>query len=238
MTQPGGGALWLIHALGSSARQWNDVAASPRLAGYAKTAPDLPGSGDEPSRPGVTLAQLAREIASEIGSSSRRTVLVGHSLGGVLATLVAEQRPRELVAVVNVEGNLTLADCTASAAAVSAPDFAVWLDRLVEICATGTEPFRRLSTWLRTCDPTTFLEFSRELVRLSTDAAIGNRYASLSLPCLYLRGDNGFPAESIAFIKQHSLRERVIPGASHLLPWERPEEVSAAIADFAGEVVA
>lgn len=78
----------LIHGSGHGAWSWRDVL--PRLEGRGHTARaiDLPGLGADPTPPGdVTLASTVDAIGAALG---RKTVLVGHSLGGVTVTQAAE----------------------------------------------------------------------------------------------------------------------------------------------------
>lgn len=64
------------------------------------------------------LAELDRHGIS-------RAVLVGHSIGGAVAMLVAAGYPERVSAVVNVEGNFTLADAFWSSRVAAMPEDAV-----------------------------------------------------------------------------------------------------------------
>ena len=222
-------AVWLVHALGACALQWEAARGVRELAGFDVVARDLPGAGGTSPVPGVTLEQLASELAERVARSPSPVVLVGHSLGGVVATLAAELAPAGLAGVINVEGNLTLADCGVSAAAAEASDFGSWFEKFIRDCEGGSAGLRRYAEWLRRHDRATFLAYSRDLVRVSRGSAIGLRYAALTAPHIYLRGDQ-IPEESRAFIATHQLAERVVADASHIFVWERPVAFSAALA--------
>jgi len=98
--------VWL-HGLGEQSRSLDAIAAHPELARYAHVLPDLPGYGRSPwpDQPD-DLERLAERLAAWIGD--RRPTLIGHSMGGVLATLIAERIP--VSAVIDVDGNLSYGD--------------------------------------------------------------------------------------------------------------------------------
>ena len=105
--------VW-IHGLGESSTSFDPVIA--RMPGFTHVLCDLPGYGrsawpDEP----MGLPPRSRIISRD--GSERRRLLIGHSMGGVLATLVAERGVAR--AIVDVDGNLSRGDCTFSARAIA-----------------------------------------------------------------------------------------------------------------------
>jgi len=99
----GSPALVLLHYWGGSSRTWNAViAALP--AGYRTVAPDLRGWGDsEAPAAGYALADFADDAQQMIATLGLRDyVLVGHSMGGKIAQLLASRRPAGLSGLVLV----------------------------------------------------------------------------------------------------------------------------------------
>src|SRR5690348_8143173 len=87
----GGGAgprvIW-IHGLGESSVSFEPVIA--RMPGFSHVLVDLPGYGRSPWPEAATgLVTLADHLAGWLGSEP--AFLVGHSMGGVLAQVVAER---------------------------------------------------------------------------------------------------------------------------------------------------
>jgi len=76
----------LLHGLSSSAATWWRIADGLAGAGYHVTAPDLRGHGNAPHTVGYRLSGYAADLW-ELGGGW--DIIVGHSLGGTLATLVA-----------------------------------------------------------------------------------------------------------------------------------------------------
>ena len=92
----------LLHALGEAAEDWADLAR--RLAvDHRVLALDLRGHGDS-DRPGeYSGALMADDVVAALDALEvRDAVLVGHSLGGVVAFRVAAARP-DLVSLLVVE---------------------------------------------------------------------------------------------------------------------------------------
>jgi pimeloyl-ACP methyl ester carboxylesterase len=77
-------ALVLLHGLGANGRVW-DSWPHPRYA------PDLPGHGSAAALPSYTFGSIAAAIAATI-PERRNVVIVGHSLGGVIAVEIASGR--------------------------------------------------------------------------------------------------------------------------------------------------
>jgi pimeloyl-ACP methyl ester carboxylesterase len=104
-------SLLMIHGLIGSQHYYEPQS---RLRGIWVHTPDLLGYGDwvsvPPSR--LTLASQADHIAGVLDRLSTPKVwLLGHSMGGGIAMLVADRRPERIAGVINVEGNFTLKRC-------------------------------------------------------------------------------------------------------------------------------
>lgn len=118
-------AFVLVHGAWHSHETWNELLPELEARGHAVVAMDLPGAGanaaipssfhqrpldpaafaTEPSpNAGVTQAERTEAVVSAVGRAasegSGQVVLVGHSLGGLTISPVAEQIPDELKAVV------------------------------------------------------------------------------------------------------------------------------------------
>ena len=81
--------LLLLHGLGATGDVWQEW--RPLLARRWPgrwLAPDLPGHGGSPPLSGYTFESLAAAVAGTVGTSAR-TVVLGHSLGGVVGLALA-----------------------------------------------------------------------------------------------------------------------------------------------------
>ncbi|MEV6210287.1 alpha/beta fold hydrolase [Kitasatospora sp. NPDC051914] len=94
--EPGGPPLVLLHALGESAADWDTVA--PVLARHRRVyALDLRGHGRS-SWPGTySLEEMRDDVLAFLDVLGLdRVDLVGHSMGGVVAYLLAQQQPQRV----------------------------------------------------------------------------------------------------------------------------------------------
>lgn len=80
-------ALLLLHGLGATGEVWHDLL--ERNWPGETFAPDLPGHGRSPRLDEYTFASMAASVAAVV-PSGRQVVVLGHSLGGVLALMLAD----------------------------------------------------------------------------------------------------------------------------------------------------
>ena len=84
----------LIHGAWHGGWCWNKLKPLLEKDGHKVVAPDLPGHGqDRTPIADVTLDAYSWRICEVIDQQSEKVILVGHSLGGLSITQVAEQRP-------------------------------------------------------------------------------------------------------------------------------------------------
>ena len=76
----------LVHGAADQAASWDEVAAALRGRGHDVVAVDLPCEDDS-----AGLEQYADTVVEAIGPDRDDVVVVGHSLGGYTATLVADR---------------------------------------------------------------------------------------------------------------------------------------------------
>jgi pimeloyl-ACP methyl ester carboxylesterase len=227
--------VW-IHGLGEQSQSLEAIASHPAFVGFSHVLVDLPGYGRSPwpEQP-EHLAQLAERLADWIGD--RRPTLVGHSMGGVLAQLIAERIA--VRAVVDVEGNLSAGDCTFSAKAA-----AYTLDNFV---AFGFSAMRaqvyddgRTDMALRAyfaamvlASPHAFHRHALDLVAMSEPETLVARLAALRAPVLFVAGvPDGMCRRSRELLEQHGVRWAGIEPAGHWVHIDQPDRFAAEVAGF------
>jgi pimeloyl-ACP methyl ester carboxylesterase len=101
--------LVLIHGLLGSCSYFDPQSLLPGLDIHA---PDLIGYGANRSiDEGITLQRQAAEIVRVLREDVGRPAwLLGHSVGGAVMMLAAEQVPERVAGLISVEGNFTLKD--------------------------------------------------------------------------------------------------------------------------------
>lgn len=228
--------VWLIHGLGDSPRVWRRVRNDRALRRYRLFAPALPGFGG--AAPLATRQRgvqgLATWLATQIArrSRGRHVVLVGHSMGGMLATLVASSHA-SIVGIVNIEGPLTLQDCDTARRASNAADFQAWFRafrRAVRLPESGAPPHYAAS--VAEADPQMFLACAHDIVSLARGARMAKRYAALDVPAIYYYGSSvdGLSANSRRFLTQRGLTRERFAKAGHWPMTETPGEFAKTLA--------
>ena len=237
------GTLLFLPGLGSWGGSFDTIISHQLLSGWHKLVPDLPGYGRSPwTAEPLTLSEIADKIAGWLSRRAEKEVIVvGHSLGGVLATMLAEQCQQIVTGLINVEGNVLLEDCSLSAlvAAQSLDDFVSHgFARLAEdIYHSGLsdQASRKYYASLCLCDPRAYHAHSLELVALSRSEKLAARLAALSIPVFFLAGSpGGISIHSLEALKKAGICCRIIEQAGHVPFVDQPEcfvrEVDAILA--------
>ncbi len=84
----------LLHGLPSAAGTWWQVASGLAAAGWSVTAPDLRGHGASPRTTRYALDDYAADVAAlRPAHGGAWDLVIGHSLGGAVATVAADEHP-------------------------------------------------------------------------------------------------------------------------------------------------
>ncbi len=174
--------LVYLHGLGcAGSRDWPPVSESPALRDFASLWIDLLGFGRSPRGAEVdySLSAQALRVAELLEPRPEPIALVGHSMGGALAVLVAErlvQAGRPPSAVILAEPNLRAEDATGSArvAAMLEGDFVAGWQRFL---AQLDSPWYRESA--RLADPVAYHRSAVSLVDVG--ARMLPRFLALSV---------------------------------------------------------
>lgn len=95
--------LVLVHGAFGGAWWWERVVEPLEAAGHTVERFDLPGSGEDTTPAAdVTLDAYVARVAAQLAESDEPAVLVGHSMGGVVATQTAARNADRVEKVVYV----------------------------------------------------------------------------------------------------------------------------------------
>jgi 3-oxoadipate enol-lactonase len=96
-------AVVFIHGIGGSARVWAPQVKSFAAAGFVPVALDLPGYGGRPPLEAMDFEGLAADVEAAIDERGLNgPILVGHSMGGMVAQTALRRRPHGYSAAVLV----------------------------------------------------------------------------------------------------------------------------------------
>jgi 3-oxoadipate enol-lactonase len=87
-------AVIFLHGIGGAARGWAPQAASFTKAGFDPVPLDLPGYGARPPAESMTFDDLAADVEAVVDRQRlQRPILIGHSMGGMIAQTLLRRRP-------------------------------------------------------------------------------------------------------------------------------------------------
>ncbi|MFS0772976.1 alpha/beta fold hydrolase [Sphingomonas sp. 1P08PE] len=239
--------LFFLHALGASGRSWADV--SDRLGDrFRCVAPDLPGFGEHDAVDTSIVATLDRLTTEIAHRSPAPYMLVGHSMGGKFATLLAARAAAGQPGLAGLSGIMLLA---ASPPAPEPMDEARRKE-MISWFKDGTpgeaDARRFIENNIAAPLPPELMEQAVADVRRSSPHAWidwlergahedwSDRVGVLDVPCMIVAGqEDGDLGESNQrlFNLPHYSRASVsvVTAAAHLLPYEQPDVVAHRIAE-------
>lgn len=93
--------FFLIHGAWQGAWAWQTLIPHLEAAGHAAVAVDLPGDGHDDTPPEIVTTMLcAEKVAGLIDRVEGPVIVVGHSMGGTVASQASELRPERISAAV------------------------------------------------------------------------------------------------------------------------------------------
>lgn len=97
----------LLHGAWLGAWCWESVARELRSSGHEVLVPDLPGHGlDQTPAGAISLQSYVNAVGPFVRGQSQKTVLVGHSMAGIVLSSPAEQTPDAISSLIFVAAYL------------------------------------------------------------------------------------------------------------------------------------
>jgi pimeloyl-ACP methyl ester carboxylesterase len=233
--------VW-IHGLGEWSVTFEPIVQHPAFTRFTHVLPDLPGYGRSawPERQNGgdrdSLEALADRLETWL-SDRPPAILLGHSMGGVLAVLIAERL--RVRGVVNIDGNLSRGDCTfsAEAAAYGHDDFlARGMDEMRDrVYARGNAepPLRGYHAAMCAASPAVFHRNATDLVASSVTERMPERMAALECPKLFVAGvPAGICEHSRGLLDRHEIPWVGVEPAGHWVFVDQPDRFADAVAHF------
>lgn len=233
--------LFFLHGVGGGKAVWDRQISHFQPLGYRCTAWDQPGYGDSPLVEPYTFERLADALSRQV---AEKAVIVGHSMGGLVAQEFYARYPEKVAA---------LALCFTSAAFAAGSDFARQfvsvrigpLDAgrtMAEIAKevmpaqrgriSDADGLARAERIMATIPPDTY----RKAVQLLTTFDRRADLPSIAVPALLVAGsdDATAPAALMERMAQKipGAEFVVLRGAGHLGPMDQPEAFNQVLESF------
>ena len=238
-----GRAVVLLHGWTCNRRFWREQIAA--LQHDHRPLPlDFRGHGDSGVPDcGYTLERLAEDVHEVVERLAvGPAVIVGHSMGGMVAQQLAIYHPEDLsglvlITTVAADPDASLISRRITAEAVAVDYRTAFLRHFPAWFPEGADP--DLVEWTKSEMLRTPERVAVSLVRAYQDLDFRPRLRDLRVPTLVIgaRGDSSTPVDrsrEIAYLVPGATLA-VIEGAGHFVQLERPREVNRAILKFLSE---
>ncbi|MGW2224428.1 alpha/beta fold hydrolase [Streptomyces formicae] len=223
-----------VHGLGAASTVYHaHIAARPELAGRRSLFVDLPGHGisDRPADFGYTLEDHADALAAALDAACvAEAEVVGHSMGGSVAIVLAHRRPDLVSRLVLTEANLDpMPPVTSGSSGIAGYD--------EEDFVSGGGHARVLenvgSTWaatMRLADPLALHRSATALIK-GTQPTMRRMLTDLTLDRVYVQGalSGELPGED--GLVAAGVRVVTVPDAGHNVMFDNPAAFAAAITE-------
>ena len=244
LQQPISDDIILLHGWGCASQSWQTLI--PALQNIAHViALDIPGFGDSESIPEFTLDTVVQLIAAQL---PEKCVLIGWSLGGMLAVQIAARYPNKISRLITLATNAKFVASrdyeTAMPLAVNrqfnrsfAADPESTLRLFSGLLAQGDANERALLKQIRALAEPDKIN-SNWLQALELLSQLDNReaFAQLTQPGLHLLAEKDalVPVATEQALAQLNSQQstQVVCGAAHALHWSQPELIVKTIQEF------
>ncbi|MEK7109254.1 MAG: alpha/beta hydrolase [Patescibacteria group bacterium] len=240
--------LFFVHGIGGDLDAWQFVLPALLAAGYGALALDLRGSGYSGHPRGAAdyaMARMIEDVAAVAQTAGTPVVVVGHSGGAVLVEAFALAHPELVAGLVLIAGSygpphymrskVLRALCNAGIAVgglLSPRAGKPWHSPYPPGKHHQEVEVRGLARTMWHNSLASYLYFSRELLRVD----LGESLAQIKAPTLLIVGDKDgiYPlaTSQTMHAKIAGSVLKVIPGANHVLPLNRPRDTALAMLEF------
>ena len=226
-------AIVMIHGLGAASSSWFPrCAAHPRLRDHRSILIDLLGYGysDRPENFSYDMEAHAQTVACLLDALQlTNCILVGHSMGGSIAILLAHSRPDLVRSLVVAEGNLDPGPGLVSRIITSFSEAAFvnggYEQFIADMLAAGARDYAHS---VRAADP---LAIHRSAVSLIADRSPTYRecLVALQMPRTYVFGSKSLPNPDVEVLRSQGIYVAIVPNSGHDMMGDNPEGFSDAV---------
>ncbi|MBI5169753.1 MAG: alpha/beta hydrolase [Candidatus Eisenbacteria bacterium] len=235
-----GPTVVLVHGLGSRATHWLGVARD-LARDHRVVLAELPGHGLASMPAQLALEDAALSLDRQIAEyGDEPVVLVGHSVGGLVAAAEALRSPSRVRALVLVETalrpQLGPADREALLSSLES-DYAATLDAVYGSFGRDSAQGASLAREAALMEPAVM----RTWVRLAMTTDLSGRARELRVPLLVVLSERSWPedelwpacADSLGYAGLASAEPVRLEGTGHFVMLDRPQALAGAIRRFA-----
>jgi len=228
-----------LHGFGSTKEDYADIHLHPAFAGRTFLAYDAPGCGatrcaDLSAVSIPFLVAAARAVLEHFGV--REFHLVGHSMGGLTALMLAQEQPQRVLSFTDIEGNLAPEDCFLSRQVIDHPaDSAdAFFESFIE--RTWRTPHFSSPLYAAGLRHKVRAEAVRgiftSMVELSDHGDLLAKFLALPFPRMFMYGQQNAALSYIPTLRAHGVELAEVPACGHFPMYSNPVEMWAAMSRF------
>jgi pimeloyl-ACP methyl ester carboxylesterase len=235
--------ILLLHGFGSTKEDYADIVRYPDFDGHALIAYDAPGCGmthcDDLSKISIPfLVSTAKAVLAHYGVG--RFHLVGHSMGGLTALMLADAIAASVLSFVDIEGNVDPEDCFLSRQVNDYPaaDWHTFFEQFIE--RTWHSPFFSCPLYAASLRHKVRTDAVRHIfssmVDLSDNAGLMDRFLALPFPRMFMYGEQNASLSYLPKLREHGVELAEVSHSGHFPMYSNPVEMWRRIAQFIGSV--
>lgn len=218
-----------LHGFGGTKEDYADFAVHRAFAGRPFFAYDAPGCGqsDLSDHGAVSIPFLVDTALEALAAQGiDRFHLVGHSMGGLTALMLADQVPERVVSFVDIEGNVAPEDCFLSRQIVLHPEedpevfFTDFVARNYET-PHFSSPLYAISVRHKVRAGAVRGIFE-SMVDLSDNAGLMDRFLGLSCPRMFMYGEQNNSLSYLSHLAANGVELAEIPYSAHWPMYANP----------------
>jgi len=218
-----------LHGFGSTKEDYADIVRHAAFDGHPFLAYDAPGCGasecSDLSRVSIPfLVKTAEQMLDRLGID--RFHLVGHSMGGLTALMLADRHPDRVLSFVDIEGNIAPEDCFLSRQITHYPAddaehfFDEFIARTLQSPAYASALYAaslRHKVRAGAVGP-----IFRSMVELSDNADLMKKFLGLPCPRMFMYGEQNASLSYLSHIERHGVRLSEIGACGHFPMYSNP----------------
>ena len=228
-----------LHGFGSSKEDYVDLAYQRRFTRRPFLAYDAPGCGDtwcdDLSKISIPFLVDTAETVLRL-AGIQRFHLVGHSMGGLTALLLAHRNPGRVLSFVNIEGNVAPEDCFLSRQVLTHPsdDADSFLDDFIERTRRSSSPSSaHYAAGVRhNVRPAAVRGIFESMVDLSDHGDLMATFLALPCPRLFMYGEQNSSLSYLPTLRANGVDLAEIPHSAHWPMYANPVAMWDRIGDF------
>ncbi|MEM7222668.1 MAG: alpha/beta hydrolase [Pseudomonadota bacterium] len=231
--------LVFLHGFGSTKEDYADLAGQPQFDGRPIVAFDAPGCGESHSDDLSALSiPFLRQTAEGVLRHYEIEVchLIGHSMGGLTALMLAGESPHQVLSFTDIEGNLAPEDCFLSRQAFDHPadDPEAFMDAFAERAwhsPTLSHPLFAAAVRQKV-RPEAVGPILRSMVDCSENGRLMARFTGLPCPRMFVYGEQNRTLSYLGTLLRQGVQLAEIERAGHWPMYANPQALWTRLGQF------